>query len=425
MLGRYARWLHLQWPAGTVETLPEVREDGSTNVPGLFVAGDLTGIPLLKLASDSGARVVGRLASDPAFTRGREKAAGDPVRDLVILGAGIAGMAAAIEAKKAGLDAIVIEASEPFSTLINFPRRKPIFTYPSGMTPAGSLQFTRRSDIKEGLVEEMRETAARHGIEPIHGRAERVIRRSGRLEVALDDGTSLAARRVLVAIGRSGDHRTLKVPGESLDKVFNRLHDPADHANRDVLVVGGGDSAAETAIAIARAGGRVTLSHRSAELTRPKPENLASLRALSAPGGPLRIEAETTVEEIRPSEAILKGRDGARRTLPNDVVFVMIGREAPLDFFRRSGVRLRREWRPGTWAAFAAVLLACVFLYNWKAGGRLNQLFHDREWFPYNVPAILASFGEPDTLAGTLRLSLGSPGFYYSLAYCACVAGFG
>jgi thioredoxin reductase len=99
MLGRYARWLHLQWPAGTVETLPEVREDGSTNVPGLFVAGDLTGIPLLKLASDSGARVVGRLASDPAFTRGREKAAGDPVRDLVILGAGIAGMAAAIEAE--------------------------------------------------------------------------------------------------------------------------------------------------------------------------------------------------------------------------------------------------------------------------------------------------------------------------------------
>src|SRR4051812_47536885 len=139
MLQRYMRWLHTGWPAGTVEKLPEVHPDGTTAVPGVHVVGDLTGIPLLKFAADSGARAVHAILAEP----GMKDPAKDPdLLDLAIVGGGVAGMSAAIEAKKANLRFVVFEASQPLSTLVNFPKGKPIFTYPTTMTPAGALQFT-------------------------------------------------------------------------------------------------------------------------------------------------------------------------------------------------------------------------------------------------------------------------------------------
>src|SRR5262249_47307469 len=106
----------------------------------------------------------------------------------------------------------------------------------------------------------------------------------------------------------------------------------------------------------------------------------------------------------------------------NDVVFPMLGREAPLGFFRRSGIAIRGEWTARTAASCAAFLLFCVFLYNWKSNGALNRWFQTHRLFPYDLPALAAS---PATLAGTLAISLRDPGFYYSLAYCLCVLGFG
>ena len=159
----YARWLHARWPAGTVEKLPVVDADGSTNVPGLYVVGDLTGIPLLKFSSDTGARAVRNIVADPAFPK---RAQQEGVLDLVIVGGGVSGMAAALEARKHGLRFEILEATEPFSTVVNFPKGKPIFTYPTGMTPAGELQFTERSKVKEGLVEELRALTLEQGLTP-------------------------------------------------------------------------------------------------------------------------------------------------------------------------------------------------------------------------------------------------------------------
>ncbi|MGH9389013.1 MAG: FAD-binding protein, partial [Vicinamibacteria bacterium] len=151
-LVRYARWLHTRWPAGTVEPLPEVREDGSTAVPGLYVVGDLTGIPLLKLSAETGARSIRTILSGPIFERERRgKATG--VRDLVIVGAGVSGMAAALQARKAGLDFLILEAKRPFQTVADFPRGKPIYTYPKRMIPTGELQV--RAKVKEALYEEL------------------------------------------------------------------------------------------------------------------------------------------------------------------------------------------------------------------------------------------------------------------------------
>ena len=109
ILRRYFRWLHLRWPAGVVEKLPLVAEDGSTNVPGLYVVGDLTGIPLLKFSADTGARAVQTIAADPAFRTAREKRA-EGSYDLVIVGGGVSGYAAAMEAKKKGLRFQLLEA---------------------------------------------------------------------------------------------------------------------------------------------------------------------------------------------------------------------------------------------------------------------------------------------------------------------------
>src|SRR3954471_7809016 len=133
LLARYAHWLHTRWPAGPSERLPDVREDGATRVPGLFVTGELLGVPLLKFALDSGARGAARIAADPG-TRARRGDAPD-VLDLAIVGAGVSGMAAALEGRRVGLAFQIVEGAAPFATLIDSPARKPIFTYPSDMTP--------------------------------------------------------------------------------------------------------------------------------------------------------------------------------------------------------------------------------------------------------------------------------------------------
>ncbi len=420
---RYTRWLHTRWPAGTVEKLPVIGENGSTDVPGLYIVGDLTGIPLLKFSADTGARAVRTIAGDPSFSQRDRAAAGAKVHDLVIVGAGVSGMSAALEARRLGLPFIIVEASQPFSTIVNFPKGKPIYTYPSDMVPAGALRLTAK--VKEPLFEELMRQMTGAGIVPMPARVERVGRTGRLLEVVLDGGDALLAHRVIIAIGRSGNFRKLGVPGETLDKVSNRLHDPKDFAEQDVLVVGGGDSALETAIAIGSAGGRVTLSHRNKDFSRAKPDNVEALGKLET----LRLALGSHVKEIRAREAVLTLDGGRDATIANDAVFTMIGREAPLAFLRRSGVRIRGEWTAATWGAFLAFFAACVFLYNWKAGGVVTGVFKENHWFPFGVPdalgAIAEAFNRPTNVLGTLALSLGSPGFYYSLAYCLCVVIFG
>jgi thioredoxin reductase/polyferredoxin len=419
------------------------------------IAGDLTGIPLLKFASDGGARAVDAILAEPGFSRGS-----DPeILDLAIVGAGVSGVAAALRARRAGLRFEIFEASEALSTVANFPRGKPIYTFPAGMTPAGELQFREDVHPKEELLEGMRRRVAEAGLAVTRARVDRLERRGDLLLVhrAAEEGGAPAAtkaRRVIVAIGRSGSHRRLDVPGEEdADRVFNRLHDPADFAGRRALVVGGGDAALETSIALVAAGAHVTLSYRGAELSRPKAENVAKLRALerdpsagveidrptsgqettttagfagtgarSAPAGSLRLAPGTRVVRIEPGRVLLVSADGKETSVANDVVFTMLGREAPLDFFRRSGIPIRGEWRPAAWAGLAAFLLFCVFLYNWKAGGAVNRLFQSRELFPYGLPSPAAS---APPLGRAVGISLRDPGFYYSLAYCLCVLLFG
>jgi NosR/NirI family nitrous oxide reductase transcriptional regulator len=457
MIKRYMHWLHTRWPAGTVEKLPISGENGETKVSGVRIVGDLTGIPLLKFSSRTGAGAVRAILREPEFRAGKS---GDPgVLDLAIVGAGVAGVSAAIEAKRANLRFQVFEATQTFSTVVNFPKAKPIYTYPTELVLEGGLQF--KATVKEDLLAEMEQQRAVAGIEITHERIVRIERKGDAILLHHDNKEVTRARRVIVAIGRSGNFRKLGCPGEDLDKVYNRLYDPKDFGGKEALVVGGGDTALETAIALAACGAKVSLSYRKKEFARPKPENLEQLNALvkdpsavvavehptservttaassdmrgSNPPGSVRLLLGTSVAKIEPASVTLKDSGNKELKLPNDVVFTMLGREAPLDFFRRSGLGIRGEWSVRTWAGFLAFFAFCFFLYLWKANSALNHAFQQHLWFPYNVSAALHNLGgriaaqaaDPRTLLGTLALDLSEPGFYYSTGYSLLIVIFG
>jgi len=450
LITRYTKWLHTQWPAGVVEKLPEVNSDYSTNIPGLYVVGDLTGIPLLKFSSDSGARAVESIRMDKSFLSQRAKDKTSEILDLAIVGAGVSGMAAALEAKRDDLHFEILEATEPFSTIVNFPKGKPIFTYPTDMVPLGDLQFTQ--EIKEPLVEEIKAQTLGKGIVPKMARVEKIEKKGDYFDIIIPNGENLKARRVIVGIGRSGNFRKLGVPGEDKDKVFNRLHDPTDFEGKNVLVVGGGDSALETSIAIASAGGSVTHSYRKEDFSRPKPDNVEAINMLMADPmadvsietpsservttstgdfmpedhmpGKINLLMKSQVKEIEDHEVTLMDRDGNELTIPNDAVFTMIGREAPLDFFRRSKVKIKSELGISGLTALIISLIFFTFIYNWKAGGSLTKLFQANHWFPYNLTHIFESLANSNLLE-TLAITLEEPGFYYSLLYTSIVIIFG
>ena len=425
MIERYTRWLHTRWPAGRVEQLPLAGPDGRTNVPGVYLCGDLTGVPLLKFALDSGVNAVRAVAAVP---RARAAEQGE-ARALLILGAGVAGMAAALEARTLGLDFEVIEAAEPFATLVHFPKGKPIFTYPATMRPAGALQVS--ATVKEALLDELRAQIAAANVPVTAARAERIERRDGALTVHLEGGGTRRAHTVLIAIGRSGDFRRLGVPGESLDKVYNRLHDPADFAGRDVLVAGGGDTALEAAVALARAGARVTLSYRGARLARAKPGTIAALERL-ARAGTVTLRLGTTVRSIGARDVVLNAADGTAETLGNDVVFTLLGRAAPLAFFRRSGVSIRGDSTRLGQLVLGVFIAALVCLYDWKSSGFLEQYWSRSAW-PSDMPQRLASLGtwwaaqvaDRGTLLGTIAVSMKSRSFYYTFVYTSLIGWFG
>ncbi|MEQ8819917.1 MAG: NAD(P)-binding domain-containing protein [Sumerlaeia bacterium] len=458
-IAKTAHWLHTRWPAGTVEKLPLVNDDGTCQIPGVYIVGDLSGIPLLKFSLHTGSRAVKQIASDPKFQKQRkDDGSGSGVRDLVIIGGGVAGMAAAVEARRQALDFELLEAAQPFNTIANFPKRKPIYTYPTDMTPEGDLQVS--AEVKEELLEELKGQIEKAGITSRAAVAEKIARSGSHLEVHLAKEAPIKARRVIIAIGRSGNYRRLGVPGQDLDKVTHRLYDPNDHTGQDCLVVGGGDSALETAIALVKAGANVTLSYRRKDFGRAKPDNVEMIERLARGGdcakmsvenpegdrettasgdwlhtdgrsaGRFRLMMGSNLKEVRESDVELEDADGQAVTLPNDIVFAMIGREAPLDFFRKSGIPIIGEGTPWGWAMFAGFLAFCVWMYLWKGGSWVGGTTGA---FPGNVPNLIASLGDRwaaqvndrSTLIGTVAVSMQSRSFYYSFLYCLAVVIFG
>src|SRR5262249_15644236 len=141
----------------------------------------------------------------------------------------------------------------------------------------------------------------------------------------------------------------------------------------------------------------------------------------------------TGIRSIGERDVVIGEKDGPSETLPNDVVFTMIGRQAPLDFLRRSGIRVANEMNPPRWIALALFVVFCAWLYNWKSAGWMASLLEARHWFRFNLPDLLRAAGgeiaraaaDPHTLLGILAISAAGPSFWYTLAYSLIVVIFG
>jgi polyferredoxin len=302
-----------------------------------------------------------------------------------------------------------LESSGLFQTIENFPKGKPILAKPDQYVSKSPLPI--EDGTKETLLAEMRDALKAKG--PLQAkvgiRVHQIRRRSGRLEVETSTGEKLRALRVILAIGKSGDARQLGVEGEDLPHVSNRLFDPGEFKDEDVLVVGGGDSAIEAAVALAQSGNRVRLSYRKAALDRPKPENLEAFESEVKRGG-IRPEWNSRLSVIRKDEVdLVVGKEA--KTISASQVFGLIGRELPLAFLKRSGVRMQGDKDIAYWIFLTAMVSFFTMLYHGKSGFARDVFSVAQGWMSFITGYLAAPFH-----AG-LNFSLTKATWYSSLNF--------
>jgi thioredoxin reductase/ferredoxin len=331
---------------GTAERgvdIPRVSAHFESTVPGIYVVGELGGMGLVRNAIRQGVAAVRHLAEHPAPGTGGES------DDLVIVGAGPAGFAAALAAQEVGLRYRVIDQDSFGGTVAHYPRQKLVLTDVLELPLAGRIGEGEVS--KEDLVGRWREIRERFGLHiQEREKLENVEGTDGRFRVVTDRG-SYAARKVVLALGRRGTPRRLGVPGEELPSVTYRLIDPEQYTGRPVLVVGGGDSAVEAACSLAEAGALVALSYRGAGFDRCKPANRERIARLAG-AEKVRLHFHTMPERIEPSAVILARAPGAaggaeaqgEDRLPADYVVVCAGGELPSALLARFGIAVDRHY---------------------------------------------------------------------------------
>lgn len=323
-----------------IEDRPRVTDDlESVDVPGLHLAGDLTGLPLIRNAINQGAHAMRSMAE--ALKRERGKAGRD-VHDVIVVGAGPAGISAGLEAKRLGLDCLLLEQSTVAASIKSFPRGKLVFDQPLGVPLVGELWLEESS--KEELLGKWLRIVRREKLVVEEGRRVEAVTRDGAdfLVTARDPDDQVhryRARRVLLAVGRRGSPRLLDAPiaAEAEAHVHYSLADAQSFADQRVLIVGLGDTAMECAVALCGQGGtEVVISYRGSEFRRGKARNISEVKRLEREGR-LRIEWQSHVERIEGGRALLRTPTGMR-SVPVDAVLVLIGALAPWRLLESAGV---------------------------------------------------------------------------------------
>lgn len=335
---------------------------------GLFLAGEVTAQALIKTAIEHGVQVAREVS------RRRTPEAGKAL-DLLIVGAGPAGLACALEAKRLGLRILVLDQERTWGgTVAKYPRRKLVLTQPVDLPLHGRLR--KSSYTKEELMALWHEVATRAELPLAEGRRVERVGRDEAGHFTVDCGPErFVARHLCMAVGRRGSPRRLGVPGEELTKVAHSLFDATAYRGRKLLVVGGGDSAVETALALAtQPGNEVTLSYRRRVFTRLRARNRTLLEERVA-AGRLRVlfESELTAIHAEHVELVVAGDPAL---LANDEVFVMVGGLPPFPLLEEAGVSFdpalrpapetppaeRSELRRAVFATAALALVALVFV---------------------------------------------------------------
>jgi thioredoxin reductase (NADPH) len=314
--------------------IPLLTPKFETSVPGIFIAGELGGMGLIRNALEQGRQAVEAIQS----ARGT---AGRDMLDLVIVGAGPAGFAASLTAMSKKLRFVTLEQDSLGGCVFQYPRGKLVMTAPAKIPLVGKIDLRQTS--KEALLEFWRDAERKTGLKiNYHERVEQIDKEGNGFRVRTTKG-EYRARSVLLAIGRRGTPRKLGVPGEELPKVVYRLMDPEQYAGQRVLVVGGGDSALEAAVGVAEMGStQVVLSYRGGAFDRAKPRNRERVSAAEQ-GGRLQTLLNSQVRQIA-SGAVSIEQGGRVHELPNDAVIVNAGGVLPGDFLRKIGIEVETKY---------------------------------------------------------------------------------
>jgi thioredoxin reductase len=319
-------------------TVPELDEHFQTGVPGQYLIGEVAGKPLVKNAANLGRAVVEHIARTLAQSSARRPAPGAELLDVLIVGSGPGGLSAGLTCLRHKLSCLVLEKEHVISaTVSRYPKGKHFMAEPSTAQNVSYLPVFHGS--KEELV-----AAWKHVIDgarlPIRlGEAVETVQRGddGLFTVTSTVGT-YHARTVVLGTGLRGKPRLLAVPGANLEKVQSLLDDPAEFAGSDALVVGGGDSAVEGAIALAEAGARVTLSYRGDGFKRCKQGNQKRLAEMTA-GNRLSVLLESNVKCFTPDQVTITLADKSESTIANQHAFVLIGADTPVAWLEANQVR--------------------------------------------------------------------------------------
>jgi len=308
--------------------IPNISPGFETNVPGIFIAGELGGMGLIRKAAEQGRQAIESI---------RKKTAGKADFDVVIVGCGPAGISAGLSSIQHKLRYKILEQEESLGgAVFHYPRQKVAMTAPVELAIIGKMQFTDVS--KETLLEFWADVVRKTGLNISFREQMESIEKVDDVFVVKTNKASYTANTVLLSMGRRGTPRKLDVPGEELPKVMYRLSDPAQFQGQSMLVVGGGDSALEAAIALSeQKDTHVILSYRSAAFSRVKQKNRMLLEQQQK-SGRLRVMLNSGVKRILEKEVEISF-DGETKLYPNDAIIVCAGGLLPTPLLQKIGIR--------------------------------------------------------------------------------------
>ena len=313
--------------------IPQISPTFETNVPGIFIAGELGGMGLIRKAATQGSQAIEAIS--------KLKGSANPL-DVVIIGAGPAGLSATLGAMEKKLRSVTLEQEVSLGgAIFQYPRNKIAMTAPVKLPIVGEIKMGEIS--KEALLEFWDGVVKKTGMKINLSERMENVTKTDKGFIVKTNKQSYETRAVLLSIGRRGTPRKLGVPGEDLPKVVYSLIDPAQYQNMRVLVVGGGDSALEAAITISeQPGTTVAISYRSEAFGRGKPKNRDKLKAAEE-AGRLRVMLKSNVKLVEPDKVHLE-HNGEPVELPNDAIIVCAGGILPTPFLKELGIMVETKF---------------------------------------------------------------------------------
>jgi thioredoxin reductase len=315
--------------------LPHVDEHFQTNIPGIYIAGELGGMGLIKNAVEQGRQAVENITK--TLKKGHKAD-----YDLLIVGAGPAGISASLTARKNNLKFMTLEQDTLGGTVFTFPRSKVVMTSTMDLPLFGKLKLYETS--KSELLDIWNRALDKNEIRiDENTKVESVVVHHDHFLVKTNKRAEVSAKTVLLSIGRRGSPRKLNVPGENSEKVAYRLLEPEMIHGKNIMVVGGGDSAVESALLLAGQN-NVTLSYRRDAFQRIKPKNNDRIKDAMALNR-VDVRFNTNVASIEKDHVVLtNGKPGESMSIENDLVYIFAGGELPTDFLQKIGLQITKKF---------------------------------------------------------------------------------